>query len=174
MHKIWSLILIGLVFPVLCLQAQDSSLMDNAKMLEILKEKADQVEGEPGLWTIGIADRVLFVITDEVNNRMRIFTPILEQKDLEEGFLEKMLEANFHSALDAKYGLYEGLVVSLFTHPLGQLTKPQFVDALYQVANLADTFGTTFSSTGLLFGGGQGEGEEEKRINQSPRKQSGS
>ena len=145
--------------------------MNNDLMDKIFKEKANSVEGGDGVWQVHIGDFILLVITDESNNRMRIFTPIIEEKDMKEGDKQKMLEANFHSALDAKYGLYNDFVVSVFTHPLRELTAPQLIDAMYQVANLAHTYGTTFTSTGLIFGGGTEEGEEEeKRINQSPRK----
>ena len=122
----WKLSLsILLIFTLnLNLLAQEDQLMDNELMDEIIREKADRVEGEKGVWQVHLGERILLVITDESNNRMRIFTPILEEKDIEPGDLNKMLEANFHSALDAKYGLYNEYVVSLFTHPLRELTKP--------------------------------------------------
>lgn len=175
MPKLFLVIFLAIICSTGTLYAQKKTKvqpMTNALMGKILEEKTSKVEGENGLWSVELGERVLYVITDEANNRMRIFTPILGQSDLEEEHKEKMLEANFHSALDAKYGIYQDIVVSLFTHPLGELTEPQFVDALYQVVNLANTFGTTYSSTGLIFGGGQEEEEEdsEKRINQSPSK----
>lgn len=163
------IILFMVLLPTFSFTQQEE--MSNELMDEIFREKASQVEGGDGVWQVHLGDFILLVITDESNNRMRIFTPIIEEKDMKEGDRKKMLEANFHSALDAKYGLYNEFVVSLFTHPLRELTKPQLIDAMYQVANLANTYGTTFSSTGLIFGGGTEEGnEEEKRINQSPRK----
>jgi hypothetical protein len=76
-----------------------------------------------------------------------------------------MLAANYHSALDAKYSLYEGFVVTVYTHPLKELTEDQLIDALKQVSTLAHTFGTTFSSTDLIFGEEQ---EEDKKVNESP------
>lgn len=172
MHHLLVYSLLFFLFSSVNVSAQkkaNQQKMNNDRMEEIFKAKADKVEGESGVWQIHIANRILLVLTDESNNRMRIFTPIIEQKDMEPGYSEKMLEANFHSALDAKYGLYNEYVVSLFTHPLQELTAEQLVDAMYQVVNLANTFGTTFSSTDLLFGGGQEE-EEEKRINKKPSK----
>ena len=104
---------------------------------------------------------------------MRIFTPIADQKDLKEGELITMLEANFHAALDAKYALYGGFVVSLFTHPLAELTSEQFKDAVKQVAVAGQNFGTTYSSTDLIFGSATEENspsEKDKKINQKPKK----
>ena len=84
-----------------------------------------------------------------------------------------MLEANFHSALDAKYSMFEGFVISVYTHPLRELTRDQFVDAMGQVVNLAQNFGTTYSSTSLIFGGENSEEKteekkKEERTNKKP------
>lgn len=170
-----------LVFQILSitLNAQSDQLefdgMNNTKMGEILNNIGESVEGELGNWQVLYGSQVLFVLTDEAHNRMRIFTPIAEQKNLKEGEMEAMLAANFHAALDAKYALYGGFVVSLFTHPLNELTPDQFKDAVKQVAVAGQNFGTTYSSTDLIFGGGTTEeapttSEEDKKINQKPKK----
>ena len=99
---------------------------------------------------------------------MRIFTPVTEEKNLEQGQLKKMLEANFHSALDAKYSLYEGFVISVYTHPLKELQNDQLIDAMRQVVVLSRTFGESYSSTGLIFGGGAEEEGDEKK--EEPKK----
>ncbi|MCB0583069.1 MAG: hypothetical protein KDD10_27575, partial [Phaeodactylibacter sp.] len=91
--------------------------MDNKKMEKIFAKEAIQVEGEPGAWMAYFNDHILLVITDERNNRMRIFTPIEEEDAASPTQMSRMLKANFHSALDAKYSIYEGFVVSVFTHP---------------------------------------------------------
>ena len=109
-------------------------------------------------------DHILLVITDERNNRMRVFTPIVEEGDASPAQMARMLKANFHSALDAKYSIYEGFVVSVFTHPLRELTESQLLDAMRQVAKLAETYGTTYSSTDLIFGGEEEEEEEDKPV----------
>ena len=138
--------------------------MDNKKMEKIFKKEGIQVEGEKGAWMAYFNDAVLLVITDEANNRMRIFTPIVEEEDASPAQMSHMLKANFHSALDAKYSIYEGFVVSVFTHPLGELTEGQLLDAMRQVAKLAETYGTTYSSTELIFGREEeGEAEEKEK-----------
>lgn len=146
--------------------------MNNQKMDEIFQKQVQRVEGLPGSWQLFHDDRILLVLTDEAHNRMRIFSPIVEEKDIEKEHLVQMLEANFHTALDAKYSLYEGFVVSVFTHPLKELTEEQLIDAMNQVNNLAITFGTTYSSTDIIFGSGEDKKEQEgdKKVNQSPSK----
>lgn len=164
---------LALLFCAICclsfstLSAQKG--MNNKKMGKILEENASSLEGEAGSWQVFIHNHVLLVVTDEGNNRMRIFTPIMEESELEKKQLRNMLIANFHTALDAKYSIYEGFVISIFTHPLKELTEWQLVDALSQVAKLAENFGTTYSSTDLIFGGKQDK-IEQKRLNQSPSK----
>ncbi len=149
--------------------------MNNLKMGVILEKIGDKVEGVAGNWQVVYGEQVLFIITDEANNRMRIFTPIADQKDIDKTELATMLEANFHAALDAKYALYSGFVVSLFTHPLKELTDHQFKDAVKQVAVAGQNFGTTYSSTDLIFGGSTTEDEntptdKDKKVNQKPKK----
>ncbi|MEM1320684.1 MAG: hypothetical protein AAGG75_10540 [Bacteroidota bacterium] len=158
-----------LLFGTNSLQAQATEEgMNNEKMGEIFKRESEVLEGQAGSWQLQLKGRLLLVLTDESNNRMRIFTPVIEEKEIGPQELKAMLEANFHSALDAKYSLYEEYVISVFTHPLKELTPEQLIDAMHQVANLADNFGTTYSSTSLIFGSGQGQEEEEKRINKRP------
>ena len=170
MKKSLCLLWITLYFLVNLIAQND---MNNEKLGIILEKISDKIEGKSGNWQIVYGEQVLFVLTDEVNNRMRIFTPIADQKDIDKEALVTMLEANFHAALDAKYALYSGFVVSLYTHPLKELTPYQFEDAFKQVAVAAQNFGTTYSSTDLIFGGGATEEtptEKEKKINQKPKK----
>lgn len=177
MNKIYFLIPFLFIFPAYLIGQNSDKLfhkMDNVKMGEILRNTSESVEGIPGNWQIVYGEQILFIITDEAHNRMRIFTPIAEQEEIGREELEKMLEANFHAALDAKYALYGGFVVSLFTHPLGELTPEQFKDALKQVAVAGQNFGTTYSSTDLIFGGNQEaeESNKDKKINKKPSKKS--
>ena len=142
-------------------------VMNNNRLEKILRQEAEKIEGQPGSWMLYYGERILLAFTDEPNNRMRIFTPIMDEGNLSAAQMSRMLEANFHSALDAKYAVYDGFVVSVFTHPLAELTEIQIADALRQIVRLADTFGETYSSTDLIFGPAPDK-ETEKRINRSP------
>lgn len=162
-----------LIFFCFCTNIVTAQMdMNNTQMQEILEEISEKVEGVKGNWQIIYGEQILFIITDEAHNRMRIFTPIADQKDLEKGEMEEMLSANFHAALDAKYALYSGFVVSLFTHPLQELTEDQFKDAIKQVAVAAQNFGTTYSSTDLIFGADieQDSTEHDRKVNEKPKK----
>ncbi len=115
-------------------------------------ERMPGSESTPGRWKVIFMQRELFIITDELANRMRAMTPVIEEENLDSNDLKVLLEANFDRALDAKYSLYQGFLWSSFTHPLQELTVEQFKDALKQVATLADRYGDTYSSTDLVFG----------------------
>lgn len=172
-----------LIFPIVLLlstitsYAQLEGAMTIEKMDSIFSAEAEELDGDGGTWQLFYGNRVVFILTDATHNRMRIFTPIGAEEDLEEGQQKAMLEANFHSALDAKYSLYNGFIVSVYTHPLKELTTEQLKEALAQVIILANNFGGSYSSTDLLFGQGQTEEEipvpedqSDKRINQKPSK----
>jgi len=122
-------------------------------MEKIIIREAEKVEGETGNWQIIFKEIPVFIITDEVHNRMRIMTPITEEKEINAEIMKIMLEANFDKALDSKYSVFKGYVWSVFTHPLAELTVEQFKDALKQVVTLANNYGSSYTSTDLVFGG---------------------
>ena len=139
------------------LQAQSPfDKMTNEKMQKILYREAQDVQGQLGNWQFQLKEKPVMIITDENANRMRIMSPITSEEELLDEHLRAMLEANFDRALDAKYATYGGVVWSVFTHPLGELTVEQFKDAMYQIVSLAENFGSTYQSTDLVFGGGGG------------------
>ena len=105
-------------------------------------------------WQLTIDDRQMLVVTDVTAGRMRIMTPIAAIEDLPEGALLRLMQANFDSALDARYAAAQDLVWGTFIHPLPSLTERDFASGLLQTKTVADTFGTTFSSGAITFGGG--------------------
>ncbi len=127
--------------------------MTNEKIQKILYREAQDVEGQLGAWQFNYRQHQTMILTDENANRMRIMTPVIEEKDLEEEQYKLMLEANFDRALDAKYALFDGIVWAVFTHPLAELEVEQFKNAMNQVITLSETFGTTYNSTDFVFGG---------------------
>ena len=128
--------------------------MTNEKIQKILYREAQNVEGQLGAWQFSYREHQTMILTDENANRMRIMTPIIAEKDIEADQYKVMLEANFDRALDAKYAVFDGMVWSVFTHPLAELEVEQFKDAMNQVITLSRTFGSTYNSTDFVFGGG--------------------
>ena len=91
------------------------------------------------------------LLTSVEHNRMRIVSPVVKESRLTREQRRRILEANFHTALDARYATSQGTVYATFIHPLSQLTAAELRSAISQVANLVKTFGTTYSSGALEF-----------------------
>ena len=136
--------------------------MNNQQLDSIIREHADQIHNDTlGRWQFDYFGRTLIVLTDEFNNRMRIITPVAQAEALDEELLHTCMSANFDRALDARYAINGEFVWSAFIHPLRELEVSQVVDAMTQVANLAVTFGMSFSSSGLTFGVEEPQDETE-------------
>ncbi len=95
----------------------------------------------------------LYCISDVRFDRMRIIAPIGDYKGVPESQKDILLAANYHSALDARYAVSDGILYSAFIHPLSTLTPEQVASAIRQVSTLVVTFGDTYTSGELSFGG---------------------
>lgn len=91
------------------------------------------------------------LLSDEAHDRMRIISPITKYSNLAPNIKDALMNANFHSALDARYAVTEDTLYSCFIHPLSTLDKEDLNSALKQVCNLASSFGKTYSSGQLEF-----------------------
>lgn len=125
--------------------------MNNDTLGKILYVLADSIKGTDGNWQFKIKDRLFICLTDESHNRMRIISPIIDDDKLFYPDLVVLLSANFHTALDVKYALSNKILWSVYIHPLKELSKAMVIDAIQQVYNAAQTYGTTYSSTDLVF-----------------------
>ena len=122
---------------------------------QVIEALADEVGGGGGMWHFAVGDVRMACFTDLRFDRMRIIAPILDTDDLTEAEKDAALEANFHSALDARYCVSNGVVYAAFIHPLSPLTARETSSAISQVANLVQTFGSTYSGGQLVFGPGR-------------------
>jgi hypothetical protein len=137
------------LFTIASLSYAQADKMTNEKLNLIITAISTDVQGGNGNWQFTIDSTYFVCLTDENHNRMRIISPIMEVSDLTTDEMTQCMEANFHSMLDSKYAIGEGLVWSAFIHPLGELTEDQFLSAVSQVFSGVRTFGTYYSS-GLL------------------------
>lgn len=131
--------------------------MNNDRLQAIIRKIDADAEGGAGFWRFKVAERELLVITDENANRMRILTGVAEINNVDQERLTRLMQANFDSALDARYAIARGILWSAFLHPLSTLNERDFVSGIAQVVNLAVTYGSTYSSGALTFGGGDSE-----------------
>lgn len=127
--------------------------MNNAVLGSLLAARLPTLEGRPGMWHAKVDDELLlYVITDESHDRMRIMIPIGEIEEDNASLLWILLSANFDRALDAKYAVNDGVLWATFLHRLSWLTESQLDAAITQVVDLSRNTGTTFASSELYFG----------------------
>lgn len=100
----------------------------------------------------------VLVVADTVADRMRAMVPIASAEGLSAADLMRMMQANFDSALDARYAVANGRLWAVYIHPLSPLEKDQFLSGLVQTVTVARTYGTAFSGGGAVFGGGDSNG----------------
>ena len=138
--------------------------MTVARLEEIIRRVDNDAEREAGVWSFTVKGHPITVISDEANDRMRIVTPVARAEALGTEMILRIMQANFDSALDARYAIAHDLLWSTFIHPLEALGVEEFLSGLGQTVNLATTFGSTFSSGLLVFGGGDSQGILEREL----------
>lgn len=131
-----------------------STSMNNERLSGLIKRIDNNVKARPGYWQFSIEESEVIVITDESADRMRIISGVTKVDKLEPAILMRLLQANFDSALDARYAVANGVLWSAYIHPLSSLQDKQFLEAVGQVVNLTSTFGSSYSSGALIFNGG--------------------
>jgi len=129
--------------------------MDQKAMEAIIISKAESHKGGGGFLKFDYRGVSMMVISDITHDRMRIVTPVAKYDELSQTQIDKIMQANFHSALDARYAVSSGVLFSAYIHPLSPLTREMIESALSQVANLARSFGSEYSSGVLKFRGGK-------------------
>lgn len=111
-----------------------------------------------------VDDTPVRLVFDVNADRMRLFARVASSDELSGAQLERLMQANFDTALDARYAIAGGQVWSTFMHPLISLTEDDFVSAIAQTVTLVRTYGTTFSSGALSFGAGDSNAEIQKLL----------
>lgn len=124
-------------------------------MIDAALKKIDKtIKRDGNIWQFKLGQRQVIVISDPVAERMRIMVPIGDATQLDQALLTRLMQANFDSALDARYAIANDLLWGTFIHPLTSLDEKGFVSGLAQAITVADNFGGSFSSGAVIFGGG--------------------
>ena len=112
----------------------------------------------------------VLVIADPAADRMRAIAPVRDTRDVTAAEMVRMMQANFDTALDARYSIAKGMLWAAFIHPLSPLEKDEFISGLGQVVNLVTTYGTLYSDGALRFGGGDSGALQRKLIDELLKK----
>lgn len=116
--------------------------MDLSRFGTILKRAAPDAKWQEGSWDLVMEGTKVMVIADQEHNRMRVITPVADADQVTPEVLRRMMEANFTTALDVRYAIFQGRVWAAFLHPLDSLTERELRSALNQVVTLVKTTGT--------------------------------
>ncbi|WP_299412204.1 hypothetical protein [uncultured Sulfitobacter sp.] len=100
----------------------------------------------------------VMIVADAGADRMRAMVPIASAEGLSAQDLLRMMQANFDTALDARYAVANGRLWGVFIHPLSPLERDQLISALVQTVNVARSYGQTYSGGAQVFGGGDSNG----------------
>lgn len=114
--------------------------------------------------TFEVDETPVTLVFDVNADRMRLFSQVGPSDGLTRAQLLRLMQANFDSALDARYAVAAGQVWSTYMHPMVTLTQDDFVSAIAQTVTLVRTYGTTFSSGALSFGAGDSNAEIQKLL----------
>jgi len=111
-----------------------------------------------------LLERDLMMVFDEKADRMRVVTPIANAGLLDEALMERMLQANFDAVLDVRYAVANNLVWVVYIHKLSTVTQDDFLSGIAQAVTAAETFGTSYTSGAMVFGGGDSNAIHEDLI----------
>ncbi len=135
-------------------ESAEPTKMTGAAMAELIKSFDPEAEARRNLISFKLQEREVVIVFDEERARMRALTPIAPASLMNEAILMRMAQANYDSVLDVRYAVADELVWSVFIHPLDTLQQEELISGIAQVVTAAETFGTSFTSGAMVFGGG--------------------
>ncbi|MEP3345179.1 MAG: type III secretion system chaperone [Litoreibacter sp.] len=148
----------ALTAPLVAQEAETSEPpMTLSRMAEIFTVLDPNVESAGNAFRLVITDIPVVIVTDEGADRMRAMIPIRSAEGMDPEEMLRVMQANFDTALDARYAIAQGQLWATFIHPLSPLEKDQLISGLGQVVNLARTYGTLFTGGAMQFGGGDSQ-----------------
>ncbi len=144
--------------------------MTLARMHEIVKSLDENAVINDRVMQLTVSDISVVIIAAPNSNRMRAVAPVRSLDGVNNQDLYRMLQANYDSALDARYSIAKGQIVSAFIHPLKELDKNELISGIGQVVNLVLSYGTTYTSGAMTFGGGDSRQLHRKLIEELLKK----
>lgn len=138
--------------------------MTPARMGEILRRLDPNAQSQANVWQLTVAESRVIVVFDVAADRMRAISPVRPTKGITAEEMARMMQANFDSALDARYAIAQDILWAAFIHPLSSLGSDQLVTGIGQVVNLQQSYGTLYSSGMLQYNGGDSEALQRRLI----------
>ena len=148
------LALMTVIWPAM-LSAQDAEPhMTLDRMGQIVEALDPQVSVSDAAFSFTIDDIPVLIVTDVRANRMRAMVPIRSADTMTAEELQRVMQANFDSALDARYAIAQGRLWGVYLHPFKELERDQLISGIAQTVNVAKTYGALYTSGAGQFGAG--------------------
>lgn len=128
------------------------------RMAQIVQALDENARINPSGMELLIDDVPVLIVFDIRANRMRAMVPIASAEGLTEDELMRAMQANFDSALDARYAIANGRLWGVFIHPFRELERDQLISGIAQTVNVAQTYGGLYTSGAGQFGAGDSAG----------------
>ncbi|MEL7231655.1 MAG: type III secretion system chaperone [Pseudomonadota bacterium] len=138
-----------------------AAAIDLLTLIMVIDEDAE-ISATGALFTLN--DVAVTLVFDVNADRMRLISQIRPSDGLSAAQLKRLMQANFDSALDARYAIAQGQLWSTFIHPLSSLSQDDFVSGIAQTVTLVETYGTTYTSGAGVFGGGDSADEIQRQL----------
>ncbi|SIT83776.1 hypothetical protein SAMN05421665_1728 [Yoonia rosea] len=148
------LIAIAFFLPAAAQSQEAEPHMTLPRMAEIVLALDPEAELVGAGFSLTIDDIPVLIVTDVAANRMRAMVPIRSAETMTSEEMRRVMQANFDSALDARYAVAGGQLWGVFLHPFKELERNQFISGVAQTVNVAKTYGSLYSSGAGQFGAG--------------------
>lgn len=159
------------ILAALPLSAQEAEPpMTVERMSEIIAVLDPDVRSNQNQLYLTIEDVPLVLIADVASDRMRVMAPIRSADAVTEEDLRRMMQANFDTALDARYAIAQGRLWAVFIHPFRALEKDQLISGIGQTVNLALTYGNLYTGGAQTYRGGDSQAIQRDLIDRLLKK----
>jgi len=148
------LTIILFLLPSALLGQEREPLMTMDRMFAVAQALDPDTRALPNGIEMTIEDVPVLIVADPAANRMRAMVPIRLAEEMTADELQRVLKANFDTALDARYALANGRLWGVFIHPLAELQRDQLISGIAQTVNIANSYGTFYSGGAVQFGAG--------------------
>lgn len=142
--------------------AQDEELateppMSLPRMAEIINALDPDAQFTRNGIEFTVEDVPVLIVMDVQADRMRAMVPIRAADEMTPEELMRVMQANFDSALDARYAVAGDRLWGVFIHPLSPLKRDQLISGIAQTVNIANSYGTLYSGGAAQFGAGDSQ-----------------
>ena len=110
----------------------------------LLKSRFSKVEVVNDRWEAAVGNLRLVVMAHHDTDRLRIMVPVAAVDHPDAATFRRLLEANFITTLDARYGIYGDVLWAIFLAPLSGVSEHLFDTAVSEVLQLAANTGTSY------------------------------